>query len=52
MVARQVPCPKCGQLMQMVEHSTRTVKGGVWFERMCPECFYRVDVFAPKRKKG
>ena len=49
MVARKVRCPKCGAQMPMVPHSARTVVGGIWFERMCPTCLYRVDVFAPRR---
>ena len=51
MVARQVPCPKCGRPMPMVEHSTRTVIGGVWYERQCPACLYRVDCYKPRRSK-
>lgn len=42
-------CPKCGNIMNVVDHSQRTVPGGIWYVSMCPNCLHRADVFKPRR---
>ena len=43
-------CPRCGDVMQEVKNSGRTVPGGMWHEVMCHNCGFRMDEFKPRRK--
>lgn len=45
-------CPRCGDRMQTVRYSERTVPGGLWYEVMCHNCCFRMDEFKPTRRKS
>jgi predicted Zn finger-like uncharacterized protein len=42
-------CPQCETRMRVLENSQRTVRGGVWYEVICPNCLLRKDAFKPRR---
>lgn len=43
-------CPKCGHELKVVDGSQRRVRGGRWYEVICPACITRFDRFEPVRK--
>lgn len=44
-------CPRCGGEMRPVKGSDRTVRGGMWYVKVCPNCLHRADVFVPRRSR-
>lgn len=44
-------CPRCGHEMKVVPGSDRTVPGGTWWIRRCPNCLHTADLFKPRRSK-